>query len=242
MALTKVPGSMALRTVVSKTTTYAATAYDDVILCSGSAFTVTLPAASTSGKQLVIKKTDSSFTNIVTIARAGSDTIDGATSKLLTTLNDTITLVSDGTTTWQVVNRTWSTIWTAYSPTTAGYGTPSAADFVWRRSGVDSIDIRGRIVPGTPTAVQATISIPTGSIDSTKCPTMQVAGRVQRNSASATFFGGGVALISGTNTALQFSAEYSTADATTPQNASTLYGAGDVLLINAYGIPITTWG
>ena len=47
--------------VVSKTTTYAISATDNVILCSGSAFTVTLPTAvGATGHIYIIQKTDSS--------------------------------------------------------------------------------------------------------------------------------------------------------------------------------------
>ncbi len=85
--------------VVSKITTYAAAATDEVILCSSSAFTVTLPSAVT-GRRVTIKKTDSSLSNVITVARAGSDTIEGVTSFTLLKQFEYITLVSDGTATW----------------------------------------------------------------------------------------------------------------------------------------------
>lgn len=50
---------------------------------SGGNVTFTLPAASNSNKLFRVKKTDSS-TNTVTVTRAGSDTIDGATTFVLT--------------------------------------------------------------------------------------------------------------------------------------------------------------
>lgn len=111
--------------VVSKTTTYTATSSDDVILCSSSAFTMTLPAASSnSGKVFYIKKTDSSLSNIITIARAGSDTIvdgtSGRTSTTLNTMDETITIISDGTATWYVLNRTYSALNTTFSMSIAG--------------------------------------------------------------------------------------------------------------------------
>lgn len=63
-------------------------------------FTVTLPlAANYQYKKYCIKKIDSSA-NIVTIARSGSDTIDGATTKTLTAQYNAITLVSDGVSKW----------------------------------------------------------------------------------------------------------------------------------------------
>ena len=51
-------------------------------------------AASNGGKTLTIKKTDSSA-NAVSILRAGSETIDGATSSILYHQNEAVTLISD---------------------------------------------------------------------------------------------------------------------------------------------------
>lgn len=69
---------------------------------SGGAFAVTLPTASSqSGKLFIIKKTDSSG-NAVTVTRAGSDTIDGATTYALTAQYQSVTIISDGTN-WNVV-------------------------------------------------------------------------------------------------------------------------------------------
>lgn len=133
--------------VVSKTTTYTATFADDVILCSGSAFTVTLPAASAGTKRLVIKKTDSSFTNIITLARAGSDTIDGATSTTLNTLAETVVLVSDGVSSWNILSREYFKGSTAYTmsiiaeTTAPTFGTRIINAASWRRVG-DRIVIR----------------------------------------------------------------------------------------------------
>lgn len=58
-----------------KTTTYGILATDDVIICnSATAFTVTLPTASGSGKLVEVKNINS---GVVTIEGASSDTIDG---------------------------------------------------------------------------------------------------------------------------------------------------------------------
>jgi hypothetical protein len=90
--------------VTAKTGNYTATVSDEVILCSGASFTITLPAAnSKTGKRLVVKKTDSSTSNIITVSRAGSDTIDGATSVTLLNRYEFVILVSDGGTVWSVL-------------------------------------------------------------------------------------------------------------------------------------------
>lgn len=92
--------------VQSKTTTYTALITDDVILCdtSGGAWTLTLPAAATSGgKRYFVKKTESSA-NALTIDGNSSETIDGATTTTLDTENESIEIVCDGSN-WQIVNR-----------------------------------------------------------------------------------------------------------------------------------------
>jgi hypothetical protein len=58
-------------------------------------------AASNGGKTLTIKKTDSSA-NAVSILRAGSETIDGATSSILYHQNEAVTLISDNSN-WMII-------------------------------------------------------------------------------------------------------------------------------------------
>lgn len=65
------------------------------------AFTVTLPAALTcSGRQVVIKKIDSSV-NAVTISRSGTDTIEGSSTMSLAAQWDKQILISNGNTGWE---------------------------------------------------------------------------------------------------------------------------------------------
>lgn len=62
------------------------------------AFTVTLPPANTefaSGQYIIIMKIDSSA-NAVTVSRAGSDTIEGGTTKTLSSQYSKTILISDG--------------------------------------------------------------------------------------------------------------------------------------------------
>jgi len=64
--------------------------------CTSNNITINLPAASTaSGLQYHIKKIDSSA-NTVTVDGNGAETIDGATTKTISTQYDSITIVSDG--------------------------------------------------------------------------------------------------------------------------------------------------
>ena len=87
---------------------YRSTTADDVtaddyfvrVDSSGAARTITLPATDGSGIgagfTLVIKRNSAGAANNVTINRAGSNTIDGATSKVLATDNDSVTIISNG--------------------------------------------------------------------------------------------------------------------------------------------------
>ncbi len=88
--------------VTTKTANYTIASSDDIVLGNTNAITFTLPSASSNaGKMLIIGKAGSD-TNAITVARGGSDTIDGATSFTLYAQWDTVTLVSDGSATWYV--------------------------------------------------------------------------------------------------------------------------------------------
>lgn len=114
----------------SKTGNYTATTADNVILCddtSGS-LTITLyAAASNAGRQLMIKKTNSS-SNTVTIDGNASETIDGATTQVLRELNESILIVCDGSN-WRILDRYNSNISARYS-TNAGQSISTATDTV----------------------------------------------------------------------------------------------------------------
>jgi hypothetical protein len=161
-------GSESPLAVTSKTTTYTATIDDNVILCSGSAFTVTLPAAaSCSGKKLLIKKTDSTFSNIITIDGNASETIDGATTKKLNTQYESLLIVSDGTN-WQILQRRIPSEWTSYTPTGTWVANTTYSGY-WRRVG-DTIEVTAKAaLTGAPTATSFRVTIPSGlTIDTAK--------------------------------------------------------------------------
>lgn len=91
-----------INTLSTKTADYTATSTDGTLLVDATSgtVTITLPAAS-SRKEFHIKKIDSSV-NAVSVARAGSDTIEGNTSASLAAQYNSITLYSDGTSTWYI--------------------------------------------------------------------------------------------------------------------------------------------
>lgn len=65
----------------------------------GGGISVTLPAANTSGQICIIRKVDGGA-GAVTVTRAGSDTIEGATTLVLAAQYDSCMLQSDGAGTW----------------------------------------------------------------------------------------------------------------------------------------------
>jgi len=68
--------------------------YDDVVVCGGTTYTVTLPAASgNSGRVLYIKRNSS---GTITIDGNASETIDGATTMSLSTTLQSAVLICDG--------------------------------------------------------------------------------------------------------------------------------------------------
>jgi len=83
--------------------TYAVATTDHIVLADATsgAITVNLPAASTTGRELVVKKVDSSA-NAVTIDGNGAETIDGATTQVISVQYDAVKIVSDGTEWWIV--------------------------------------------------------------------------------------------------------------------------------------------
>jgi hypothetical protein len=91
------------RVVVVDTATSTIGATEDVSLVNSvtAPTTMTLPSVTTSGKIIRVKKTDSSA-NAVVVQRGGTSTIDGATTKILYSQYESITVVSDGTN-WHII-------------------------------------------------------------------------------------------------------------------------------------------
>lgn len=229
-------------TVVAKTTTYVATIDDDVILCSSSAFTVTLPAvASANRKVLTIKKTDSSLTNIITVDGDSSDTIDGATSVTLNTEGECITLVCNGSA-WYVKERVIPEIVNTFTPTGSWVSNVTYSG-KWRRRGRFA-KIRVNIAcSGTPTNTPLTITLPV-TIDTTQ---------LFSTTALQEILGWGIANDSSTNY-YEVLASYSGTTAVAVMNLKTAYsnfealgintvfafGSGDSLIMDIE-VPVSGW-
>jgi hypothetical protein len=88
--------NVAVKTVVTDSTTSSIGSNEDVSLAdsSGGSITLTLPAHS-SGKVVTVKKTDSSG-NTVTVTGATGN-VDGASNYILYSQNESVTVISDGT-------------------------------------------------------------------------------------------------------------------------------------------------
>lgn len=90
----------------------ASDTYTHYLVSTAAARAITLPAASgvTAGRFYIFSdSTGGAATYNITISRAGSDTIEGATSYVINTAYETVTLVSDGTSKWTAVAHAAST-------------------------------------------------------------------------------------------------------------------------------------
>jgi hypothetical protein len=95
-------GSLVLPVATAYTANFAIPVGDFLVVpinCTGGAVTGTLPPASANeGEIAILKKLDN--VNNATIACSGSDTIDGASTKTMSTQYGTLRLYSDGTVWW----------------------------------------------------------------------------------------------------------------------------------------------
>lgn len=93
--------------IKSITADYGARAADCVILadCTAGNVNVNLLPAKIKGLMLFIKRTSASANNVV-INRAGTDTIEGATSITLSAQYQSRTIISDGSGKWHILATT----------------------------------------------------------------------------------------------------------------------------------------
>ncbi len=223
---------------------------DDLIPCSasGGAFTITLPTAVAAGAgyTVQIKRTDLTLGNAVTIARAASDLIDGAVSKKLMTQFEQFTLVSDGASAWYVRSHTYPSLWTLFVPTFTGFGTVTTSAVYWRRIG-SSMDIQGNWTTGTPTAVAARLSFPTGlALDASQMASSTVVGASTASvSASSGVANQAITYVapSGTGTEINFCGvgDGGSVKNLAPMNGDAAWNGSTAYGFTAKGIPITNW-
>jgi len=133
------------------------------------------------------------------------------------------------------------TPWVPYVPTFTGFGTPTGVAFFSRRVG-GCLQIRGRFVTGTPTAVEGRITFGFDGVnggivaDPAQLPAQENAGNVLVSFSGANAF---YALCEPSLGYLTFSAQSGSFAGLTKQNA-TLFGTGSVLVVTAE-VPIQGW-
>ena len=104
--LTTISGNPAFATVTAAAALIAGDRYIVVTNAASATYVLTLPLAASVGAGYVfyIKKTDAvGTTNTVTVTPAGSDKIDGASTRVLSSQYDYIHIVSDGVSNWLIM-------------------------------------------------------------------------------------------------------------------------------------------
>jgi hypothetical protein len=133
--------------------------------------------------------------------------------------------------------------WTSYGTTSdfTGFGTVSNIQLQHSRVG-SNLMIRGKFTSGISTATEARIALPSGLVaaDTTKIPSIQIAGKVNTNANAATYFSGGTVLIEPSVGYFTFGRESSTANGLTKVQGSTMTVSGDLVSFFAT-IPIQGW-
>lgn len=138
-----------------------------------------------------------------------------------------------------VVNAPAVSDWQSYTPTWAGFGTPTNVEAFWRRVGANA-EIRLKWVNGTVTATEARAGLPPGltSAASAVIPTIQLAGGSIRSSNAATYFAQ-YPLIEPSVTYLTFGVQTSTANPVA-KALGTAFANGDTMEVLAF-VPIAGW-
>lgn len=127
--------------VQTRTSAYTVLTTDSLILCSSAAFDVTLfAAAGNTGREITIKKTDASLTNIITIKNSAAAII-----YRLHTQDQSVTFVSDGTN-MVVKSRSIPQVLTSVGVITIGAtttsptkGTTTTDNLSWYRDGKNAV-------------------------------------------------------------------------------------------------------
>lgn len=134
------------------------------------------------------------------------------------------------------------TPWVTYTPTFTGYGTAASVS-MWSRRVGDTLEVRGKFTSGTPTGVEARISLGFNGTDgnvtssATKVASIQLAGDIVSSAAGATTL---YALIESAVGYLTLGAQSAALAALTKQNGNVVFVAGNVISIVAT-VPISGW-
>jgi hypothetical protein len=130
--------------------------------------------------------------------------------------------------------------WVKYTATSQGLGT-LAAQSVWARRNGGSLEMRGRVTIGTPTAAEARLYFPSlGVVASADIVTLEYAGDMAHDDASATS-DRHCMLIEPSVNYLTFGEQSATYTLLEKRLGNQSFGAGDVFSFAA-SVPIDGWG
>lgn len=130
--------------------------------------------------------------------------------------------------------------WTSFTPNTQGFGTTTSPECFHARDGEDML-INCKLTTGTPTAVEARLTIPNGltSKSSAFIPSIRIAGQWGRGAASTSNYGS--VLIEPGLTYVTFGAVYAAAaNPFTKLTGSGVSGSSEILNVTAR-VPIAEW-
>lgn len=253
-------GTVTVNSYTSANSPITLTSSNSIVLisASGGAVSVTVPSASANSGQLYrIKRTDSTIANVITINRTGGDVFqDGGSTVSSTTLNtqgEEVELVSDGSSTWQIMHRRIPSIWAtlSFTPSSSAFGTVSNNNFKARRVG-DSLEVVGYWTCGTVSTGGALITMPTNySIDTSKIlPSVGAGNNTQvgfwyrlgsgifDNGTGVEF--GPVFMISGDSTEVRFGFHATGQTDFTNDTGSGIFSNSDSVSVR-YTVPISGW-
>lgn len=170
----------------TSTTPYTLGANNTLLVnASGGNKTVNLPAAASStGREYTVIKTDSTAANSVTLDGNGSETINGATTLEMTGQYSQVKIISDGSN-WYILNYINNgDTWISYTPTTQGFGTIASVNMRYKIVTADTYLIQGVFTAGTPTAVEGQLGLPNSKTINSFGP-VSTCGAWFRNASSA---------------------------------------------------------
>lgn len=228
--------------VESISTTDSTDATNNIVLLSGASFTLTLhTAVGNTGQVMDISHNGTSLTQLYTLATTGGQTIGGIASGgfVLYTSGERLRVVSNGSN-WIILDHHAVTDYANWTPSnTQGFGTISANNLLWRRTGRDMI-VRGYFTAGTVTGSEAQLELPSSSVIgsyTTANPEIVGGYYFQNSSTNSLFF----VVATAADTFFNFTVVTNAAsNATTVLVGSSASSTGSVITLNAT-VPISGW-
>ena len=231
---------------------FTATTNNDYVgmTLGGASFSVNLPLAATCpGKRFWFTKRDSSI-NFGTLKLDGNDQFaNGTTYTTLAQQNETISVISNGSSLWIIDSRWYPTNLASVNLTLTGLGTVANANYRVARLGRYA-KFTGHFTSGTVGATPLTITLPSPYvIDASQLPTraniysVGMINRIDSASAWATTSAGPFVLFyDGSNTTTIFYGNSSASDTEINKSLGTNFGANGDSGTFEFMVPIKDWG